>query len=672
MESSGARYEKELSNYLAPLDAINSIVDNLSIRGFEPAVSPVLFEQVQKSGPSAKLRKAQEHLEWMVTQMAERGETFLPLQISALHFLLPRSAGLVSAKMGCGKAYIGAGSIPRQAPVLIVCPAVAKGNWERELKKLRPDLKPVILKGRKNFRWPKPNEALIINYEIQPRAERLVNHGDIKATRDFRLIERTVTEDGETYFIPRTDSPIAGTVVIMDELHRAKSATSIRGRSANVLCKVVRNGNGITHGTTATPILNHPWELKNILEILDLFDEAFSHNSMSAFQNFVRLFGGTKTGFRGSWEWAPPPELQNELVECLQRVSIRFTLQQVRADMPSKTVVEIPVDLDEPTTKQCDLALEEIDRVASEQGGLDKIIAMLAGIGVNYAEVMSVVNDTAVAGASFQELARAMKMIAIAKIPFAMDLIQLYEEAEERLVVFSRHRAPIDMLEGRDGWTTITGSVSAKKRSERIAAFQSGEIRNCAATIDAGGMAIDLTAASHALFIDRKFVEEDNEQAQDRVWRITQDHPVVINILVINHPLEDRLREIGERKKNLVRATIDAATITAIPAMPKITANLLLGSRAVISDEGPIPRQPSARRAARTEAERWAATAVRLLAEHDSDHALERNAQGFSPADSRRGRSLESKLGIGLTDAEWDLAISIAKKYPRQVGSAPQ
>ena len=52
--------------------------------------------------------------------------------------------------------------------VIIVCPKNVKHNWKAEFKLWRPDYQVEILAGDFSFRWPKPGEVLIFNYDILP------------------------------------------------------------------------------------------------------------------------------------------------------------------------------------------------------------------------------------------------------------------------------------------------------------------------------------------------------------------------------------------------------------------------------------------------------------------------------------------------------------------------
>lgn len=79
----------------------------------------------------------------------------------------------------------------------------------------------------------------------------------------------------------------------------------------------------------------------------------------------------------------------------------------------------------------------------------------------------------------------------------------------------------------------------------------------------------------------------------------------------------------------------------------------------------------AARRPARTPAEEHAARALAQLAAADSDHARERNGEGFA-ASTQDGHRLAARVAEldGLRDDEWERALEIARLHRRQVGDA--
>jgi superfamily II DNA or RNA helicase len=89
--------------------------------------------------------------------------------------------------------------------------------------------------------------------------------------------------------------------------------------------------------------------------------------------------------------------------------------------------------------------------------------------------------------------------VATAKLPTALEVVTRWEEEREPQVVFCCHRAPVDTIGAREGWSTITGDVPSDERTRRIDSFQRGELKGLALTVQAGGTGITLTRAARVL-----------------------------------------------------------------------------------------------------------------------------------------------------------------------------
>ena len=171
-------------------------------------------------------------------------------------------------------------------------------------------------------------------------------------------------------------------------------------------------------------------------------------------------------------------------------------------------------------------------------------------------------------------ISKARAALATVKLGAALELAESYEEAGEPLVVFSAHRAPIDAFGSREGWAIITGATPAETRTAIEDAFQRGELKGIAGTIKAAGVAITLTHASNAIFIDEEPTPALNDQAQDRLYRIGQSRGVVINRLIAAHALDRRIAELLAQKNEIINASVNAATrgadervVTVVPTV---------------------------------------------------------------------------------------------------------
>lgn len=434
-------------------------------------------------------------------------------------------------------------ALPDGAPVLVVGPPVAKAVWRRHVADWRPDLTPVVLRGRGSFRWPRSGEAVITAYPILPRAPEEVEAEDaIGEIAANPLISR---EEDDLFSAARggaPSEPVPGTVLIADEAHAVKNPKAARTMRTRALAEAVLARGGRCWLLTATPMLNKPDELWAVLETAGLGQAAFG-----SFWRFVHGFGGWRDR-RGDWNWSEPGPA---IAEGLRRVMLRRMKRDVLKDLPPKIFREVEVEIDLATRRICDRAIEA-----------------LAAAGISLAEILEAEANAAstIEGAAFEEMSAARAALAKAKIAAALDLVEEYEEAETPIVVFSAHRAPIEALAARPGWGAILGGVSEDARERVQDDFQGGRLRGVACTIRAGGVAITLTRAQGAIFVDRDYSPLVTRQAEDRIHRIGQEGSVVITRLVADHELDRRLAEIEQEKLALIDGSVDAAASSSRPS----------------------------------------------------------------------------------------------------------
>jgi SNF2 family DNA or RNA helicase len=216
--------------------------------------------------------------------------------------------------------------------------------------------------------------------------------------------------------------------------------------------------------------------------------------------------------------------------------------EDVISDLPKKTWKEIPVDLDYETRAICDRLYEEF-----KSSGIDIEKAIKEAIESKSKKI------------SIESWSKIRQALATAKIPSMISIIEDYEDQEEPLVVFSAHRSPIDFLNGRKGWAVITGDTPSDERSKIEKDFQSGKYKCLAGTIQAAGVAITLTRAAHALFVDLSPTPGLNAQAEDRLCRIGQNRGVLISTFVANHPIEKNIYKILRTKNEMIGFSVEMA-----------------------------------------------------------------------------------------------------------------
>lgn len=647
----GTSYRASEKANFCSLETVPILIESLRSSGFEPVMSRDLEDELQDlmMAVQGQIGEARGRIGIVEEALKARGLALYGFQKTGVEWMAPRSCALLGDEPGLGKTIQALISLPVKAPVIVVCPAVVKGSWANEIRKWRPDLVPLIMKGKGSFRWPLAGEVVITNYDILPK--------------DLSNI-KTGAED---FFTGSTDC-IPGTVIIGDESHALKSPKTLRTQRFSAICKAVWKRGGKAWGLTGTPLLNRPQELWNILHVFGLAEEAFG-----GFVGFMIAFGGYKDGYGISWGKPKP-----HVVTLLRKVMLARRREEVLPDLPVKTWQTQLVEIDQKTKDICSEALS-----AAEEAGVDLDGAISAASGRS---VMP----------GFESMSRVRAALATSKIPALIDLVVVHEEEGDPIVVFSDHRAPVDTLATRPGWASITGDVDPAERSRLVDEFQAGLLKGLAVTIPAGGIGITLTRAHQAIFVDMNWTPALNKQAEDRLCRIGQTRGVIITRLVADHVLDDRMTELLAEKQAIIEASVDKSRTgnegaeslqdqlnraENVPITPKTPSNPAL---AAVSEPISSPDTPKSttgnpggfgwgKREAQNDLEKWAGKGIILLAGLDPDRARAANGIGFSRFDQDFGHSLAGQFqGSGrLTEKQWGAAIRLASKYQRQIGEPP-
>lgn len=514
----GCAYDPDTRAYRVDRDRCVALYESLRAAGFTVDVDVRIKEiaEAQRARESLKHTGAEAHLARIELALRERDITLYPYQRRAVQWLFPRDRALLGDEMGCGKTPELLCALPANARALICVPASLKYMWKQECEFFRPDLTPVVLKGRASFRWPEPGEAVIFNYELLPRVR--------KRGRRLEIDPDEWPELAET--VPDRVHLLA------DEAHYLKNGKAKRSQRFRTLSQLILKNDGTTWLATGTPMMRAPTDLWHILRAASLELDAFR-----SWPNFVKLFKAEKGDY--GYEWGEPDP---SVPALLQRVMLRRLRVDVLPDLPPKQRHMIPVDgIDRKTRKACDEVLDALD-----QAGVELSDAVLN---------TDLTEDTLL----FQKMAAARAALAAAKIKHMMAIVDSFEEQQEPLVVFCSHRSPIDLLGERDGWAKIVGGMDPKERARIVKEFQAGRLNGVAATIGAGGVGLTLTRAAHLLQVQLDFNPASNHQAEDRICRVGQESDkVCIHIMVADHELDERVTQILVAKQKVIEASMKA------------------------------------------------------------------------------------------------------------------
>ena len=129
---------------------------------------------------------------------------------------------------------------------------------------------------------------------------------------------------------------------------------------------------------------------------------------------------------------------------------------------------------------------------------------------------------------------------------------------QQKALVFTQFRSLTGPLAqflaavfGREG-LTLHGGTPVKKRAGIVRRFQEDERTPfLLLSLKAGGVGLNLTAASHVIHFDRWWNPAVEDQATDRAYRIGQHRNVLVHKFVCRGTLEERIHQMIQDKREL-------------------------------------------------------------------------------------------------------------------------
>ncbi|CCM03584.1 uncharacterized protein FIBRA_05721 [Fibroporia radiculosa] len=146
------------------------------------------------------------------------------------------------------------------------------------------------------------------------------------------------------------------------------------------------------------------------------------------------------------------------------------------------------------------------------------------------------------------------------KVKVLLDLLQRYQADGRRILIFSQFTQILDILQRvldnrKTRYLVLTGSTPVDVRQSLVDEFTEDEsIPVFLLSTKAGGMGINLTAASVVIMFDQDFNPHNDKQAQDRAYRIGQKRDVDVVKLITKGSIEEDMLALGQTKLALDEA----------------------------------------------------------------------------------------------------------------------
>jgi len=419
---------------------------------------------------------------------------------------------LLADDMGLGKtvqtiaamlALKSAGRLERGA--LVCAPASLLTNWQRELSRFAPSLSLCLYHGPQRRRTGA--DVTLSSYET--------------AQRDRKRL-----------------SASAWSLVILDEAHYIKNPDSARAKALKSLNADARLA------LTGTPVEN------NLSELWSIFDFA-----LPGYLGGRSYFGAA---------YGRPIELDRseEAAERLRRVSSPFILRRLKTDteiapeLPDKLVVDEYATLrPEQAALYEAIADEGLARIeaAEPEERLGLVLALITALkqAANHPRNY----DKESPGRSDRS-GKARLLVAILEAAF---------EAGERVLVFSQYVEMLGILTGIASEELgvepllLHGGMAKRRRDEAVDAFQAGHGPGLMlVSLKAGGVGLNLTAATRVIHYDLWWNPAVEAQATDRAYRIGQAKNVFVHRLITRDTIEERIDAMIAGKRELSALTVRA------------------------------------------------------------------------------------------------------------------
>ena len=146
---------------------------------------------------------------------------------------------------------------------------------------------------------------------------------------------------------------------------------------------------------------------------------------------------------------------------------------------------------------------------------------------------------------------------------------------QEKLLVFTQFREMTEPLAALLAETflrpglVLHGGTGVGKRREIVEAFQREEGPPFfVLSLKAGGVGLNLTAASHVIHFDRWWNPAVENQATDRAFRIGQKKNVLVHKFVCRGTVEEKIDALIEDKKELVESILGGDREKLVTEMP--------------------------------------------------------------------------------------------------------
>lgn len=442
------------------------------------------------------------------------------------------AGGILADDMGLGKTVQAIALLlarGERGPALVLAPTSVAYNWIAEGHRFAPSLR-FHLYG-----------------EREDRSQALANlrDGDVLVVT-YGLLARDLARISSIEF----------STAFFDEAQYLKNPKAERTRAARAIRAEVK------FALSGTPVENHPGELWSLFSIV--------------FPSLLGRWEAFRRRFALPLDHGLDPRATESLARTIAPFLLRRTKDHVEVELPPRTEIRVPVVLSRDEWQLYEDArlsalsdLESSRAVRREQERRVEVLAALTRLRLL---------------ASHPRLYDEHSTVPSSKLGHLLRLLRSILPRGERALVFSQFTAHLGLVRealDREGipYLYLDGQTPARERIGRVEAFQRGEAPLFLISLKAGGVGLNLTAATHVIHLDPWWNPAVEDQASDRAHRLGQGRPVTIYRLIAVGTIEEQMLALHEHKRALIEQVLRGAAPDATPVSADALLDLLQTSR---------------------------------------------------------------------------------------------
>ena len=504
------------------------------------------------------------------------GRVLYPHQEEGVRFLVNKRKAILAHGMGLGKSLtaIVASMVGEYKKILVICPASLKENWKREISFFNDENDTTIVEGSK---WDE-NKYTIINYDIlknfyevptetvKRRELNLDKDGNyVKVEKEKEVISRkkdVISEAMKNSQLFTSDFDL----IIIDEAHRLSNTSS--GIFKIVSDLIMRSNPKGIFALTGTPITNHPINFFNILKIIGAplakdwkyYVERYCDGK--TFYNKKEKAAYSKMFFNMKHKYGWNDLTHDEQVEyyefldkkCkkiwvtngashldeLQEIVKPYYLRRVKEELgtlPTKTIKTINYDLTLDEKEEYDSLWDKFIKAKGD----DKDIAEIEKFkklteGVMCRQWLSDTMTSRTINLARKLINEGHKVVIFCS--FDSELYKIQEAFKDECVIHN-------------------GKLNGIKKQKSVDSFQNDpNIKVFVGNIQSAGVGITLISSDTVIFNSMDYVPGNNQQCEDRVYRIGQNKDVTIYYQLFNDTYMEKISNILEVKDTNINKII--------------------------------------------------------------------------------------------------------------------